>query len=510
MALPVWPAGTRVRLENGRVVDVATGKHHPPGTSLVVCDGRIVALPGSPEAADERPADVVVDLHGLHVVPGLCSTHNHLQIVLPSLLAGVGDLWLARRNGRRQIEKNAADCLLHGVTVVRDAWSEDLRLNRRLREKIDARTIPGPHIRQSVLVSQRGGTFGMDRGFGDRVICSLAGIPVVPYDDPASGVVVFAADAGARAVRDAVDRAVDERAAECIKLYDQREWKVTYAPGATLMTQEQLDAAADQARRRGVPSTLHHVTVESFRRGVRAGITSLVHVPADAALSPADVAAFVAAGCILEPTLSLAYDLNWDVPGFPTRDSARLRRLSEFRAASFGALVQRFWLPELWASALRGRERSEQGRTRLFGVLDLSRVFRYFAGVVGPGMDNVRALFAAGGRVACGNDAGAIPRTPAMIGLELTLLDFALREGGGRLAGADALRIAALHSAATLGLAGTRGAIAPGMVADLALYERDPLADHSLLGSPVAALFLDGRLAIDRVGLHATPTPTGR
>jgi imidazolonepropionase-like amidohydrolase len=131
----------------------------------------------------------------------------------------------------------------------------------------------------------------------------------------------------------------------------------------------------------------------------------------------------------------------------------------------------------------------------------MGRVFRYFSGVVSHGMDNVRAVAAAGGRLAVGNDCGPLPRTPAMVGLELALLDFALREGGARLPPAEALRAATLHGAEALGLADRAGAIAPGHAADLAVYDRDPLADFGVIGSPVAALFQGGRLAVNRCGL---------
>jgi imidazolonepropionase-like amidohydrolase len=58
-----------------------------------------------------------------------------------------------------------------------------------------------------------------------------------------------------------------------------------------------------------------------------------------------------------------------------------------------------------------------------------------------------------------------------------------------------------LHGAEALGLAARAGAIAPGHAADLAVYDRDPLADFGVLGSPVAALFQGGRLAVNRCGL---------
>jgi hypothetical protein len=59
--------------------------------------------------------------------------------------------------------------------------------------------------------------------------------------------------------------------------------------------------------------------------------------------------------------------------------------------------------------------------TRLMGFVDMGGVFRFFAPVLSHGVDNVQRLHAAGASLATGNDAGAIPCTPAMIGLELEL-----------------------------------------------------------------------------------------
>jgi len=47
------------------------------------------------------------------------------------------------------------------------------------------------------------------------------------------------------------------------------------------------------------------------------------------------------------------------------------------------------------------------------------------------------------------------------------------------------------------------GSIQTGKVADLVVLEGDPLQDFTLIGQPVQALFMDGRLAINRCGLEA-------
>jgi imidazolonepropionase-like amidohydrolase len=61
--------------------------------------------------------------------------------------------------------------------------------------------------------------------------------------------------------------------------------------------------------------------------------------------------------------------------------------------------------------------------------------------------------------------------------------------------------VATINSAVSMGLESDFGSIEPEKTADLAILNGDPLEDPHLVGSPVAALFMDGRLVIDNYGL---------
>lgn len=491
-------AGARLTLTNGRFADVVRGCYFPPGTRVVIENGRIEAV-----CAPGDSAGAALDLHGKAVIPGLFNTHCHIQIKYPSLLPGLGDAGLARQYGRQQIEKSMADCLACGITHVRDALTTDLRPNRALGDRIGRGDLAGPRIHHSVLVSQMGGTYTSAPSLFDRLMSAVAGSRPVPFDSPHSGIVAFPAEAGDQAVRDAVDRAIDERGAECVKLYDQREYVPSYAPGASLLTERQLQAAADQARKRGVVCTLHHTNAESLRRGLRAGVTSLAHLPCDEPLGDADVAAFAGSGILLEPTMTLAYYLSWPLPGAPWNNHPRLAALSAFRDRTCAALAGSAWLPEMAASARSMFDKLRLGRTKLLGVIDLSAVFRYYGAMISHGADNLARLVEAGARIACGNDAGAAPAAESMAQHELEMLGLVLNAAPARFSGAAALRAATLHSAQALGVDRSFGSIEPGKVADLVVLDGDPLAEPRLIGSRAAAVFVAGRLVIGHPGQPA-------
>lgn len=487
-----------LRIVGGRLVDVLTGGFLPDGTCLVVENGRIRSILDGPDGSGD-----VIDLGGRAVVPGLFSTHGHIHLVAPSLMLCWGEWMRVKRHRDRQVEKALSDCLDRGITVIQDGLVDDLSLNRRLASRIDGGSMRGPRIHQTVHVTPMGGAFAPRRTFTGRLKRSMMNLSNIDYEDVDSGVLAFAPDATPRDVRDAVDRAVDERGATVIKFYDQQEWGFSYAPGARIMTQEQLDAAADRARARGVNTLIHHLRVASFRRAVRAGVHSLIHVPLDGPLSERDVRDLVEAGCTIEPTATLAYYYSWDLEGHDCHGHPRMRALEEVRQRTEREVAREYWIPELADAMLGGMEKARQGRMKMTGFIEMSQIFRYFSGYATRGMDNVKKLWSLGARdlIACGNDAGAAWCSHASVPLELEMLALCLNEDGEAFTPADALRVATLGSARAMALEDDFGTLEEGKVADLVVLDGDPLEDRSLIGRPAAAVFKDGKLEVDRCGL---------
>jgi len=491
----------RVELVNGRILDVVNGRYFDAGTRVILQGGKIESMPGlAGEPTDVKP-DFTIDLQGKTVIPSLYNTHLHLMMEgSPTMVAGLSDMRRIKKFGEQQIAKNMAECLAHGITHIRDAWQPDLRKNRALMERISKGELPGPRILQAVAVGPSG-SYLQEK---PSLMSKLTPMPSVDTSKDYAGAVTFPMNADDAQVREAVDRAIDERGADAIKIGEQPTSFNTGKP-LPIMTIEQLSVLADQARRRGVQSTMHHMTVESFRRGVKAGVSSLAHVPMDALLTREDIEAFKASGCLNDPTISAWYAIfSWKVGKARSNDHPELDRITKFRdqTYTFADIADEFYIPELRASVINGYKRCTSGVPKMMGVMDMSGMFAWDAKTAN-GFENFCLLYKNGIPMTTGNDTMP-PCTPAMMALDLLLFDHVLKNKpeGKPFSGAEAVRIATINSARSLRLEDEFGSIETGKTADLVILDGDPLEDFRLIGSRVAALFMDGALVINNCGLE--------
>ena len=491
---------SRVEMKNGRIIDVMNGRYHDAGTNIVLRNGKIESMPGlMGETSGIRP-DYSIDLQGKTVLPSLYNTHIHGPESRPSQFPGLRDKSHAKKHEERQIEKNMAECLAHGITNVRHAgFIADLRVNRSRMERFSEAGIPVPRFLQSVVVGPTGSYMQEDLPLWMRA----TGMPQVDPSRNYAAAVAFPIDASEEQVRKAVDTAIDERGADVIKIGDE-SFSMIGNKAVPLMTLEQLTVVADQARRRGVQSTMHHSTVESFRRGVTAGVSSLAHVPFDARLSAADVEALMASGCIVEPTISIFYPaFSWKLAGNLANRDPELNRLTEFRenTYTFADIAEEYYVPELRDGVMNGHKMCAGGKPKMMGIMDMSGFYGWDSKAA-TAFQNFVLLYEHGVLMATGNDTMP-PCTPAMIGLELLMFDHVLKGNPEQkpFDGAEAVRIATIQGAQALGLEKNFGSIERGKTADLAILDGDPLEDFRLIGSRVTALFMDGELVINNCAL---------
>jgi imidazolonepropionase-like amidohydrolase len=195
---------------------------------------------------------------------------------------------------------------------------------------------------------------------------------------------------------------------------------------------------------------------------------------------------------------------SWKLAGARSKDHPELDRLTAFRdrTYTFATIADEYFVPELRPSVMNGYKRCASGKPKMMGIIDASGMLTW-SEKTATYFENFRLLVEHGVPMTTGND-NKPPCTPAMMDLELLMFDHLLKgkPDGQQLSGAEAVKIATINSARSLGLEGDFGSIETGKTADLVILDGDPLEDFRVIGSRVAALFMDGELVINNCGLE--------
>lgn len=207
------------------------------------------------------------------------------------------------------------------------------------------------------------------------------------------------------------------------------------AAGAEALTEAELRAGVEEARKAGVLTATHAQGLAGIKNSLRAGIDTIEHG---------------------------AFD-EWDDEAFTLfADSAQPRWLVPTLAAPAGILSGAGRLPD-WMIA----------KTRPVGEKHRA---------------NIAAAFAAGVKLAAGTDAGTPLNPHGGLARELELM----HEVGISLD--EIFRAVSSNAAAALGLSGLIGSFAAGAAADLVAVDGDPLNDVAAYGRPLAIVSAGVRL----------------
>jgi imidazolonepropionase-like amidohydrolase len=237
------------------------------------------------------------DLEAACVTPGLVNAHVHLE------MSGEADTmggFVGTTPSERMLwaVANARKSLLAGVTTVRDVGcSESIAME--LRDAVDAGKVLGPRIRAAGNVLCMTGGHGW---FVGRAVDS-------PWD----------AVKGVREQR--------MRGADCIKLIATGGVLTKGAvPGVAQLTEEEMRAAIDEARKHNMPVAAHAIGTEGIKNALRAGVTSIEH---GHMLDDEAIELFKKNGAYLVPTLTaptciLEHLEDGHQPEFVTRKAAEI------------------------------------------------------------------------------------------------------------------------------------------------------------------------------------------
>jgi imidazolonepropionase-like amidohydrolase len=286
LAVPVFlaaqePATNSFAIVHANAVDVRTGTITPDAT-IVVRDGKIVSV--GPGAA---PSGLrVVDVRGLHVLPGLIDAHTHISNL---------------RAARAALES--------GVTTVRSsgvsAW-----VDVGLRELARQGAIPGPDV--------------VAAGYHVRPHIAEEAFLTDPTLAPLMKGVTLPAD-----IRQVV-RANLAHGVDFIKvLATERAGTADTDPRKQVYTETELRAAVEEAGLKNVPVQAHAHGDEGAMAAVRAGVRSIEH---GTYLSDATLTLMKEKGTYLVPTYITVVDVaspggDYDQPALLRRGEHMLPRL---------------------------------------------------------------------------------------------------------------------------------------------------------------------------------------
>ncbi|HJS74438.1 MAG TPA: amidohydrolase family protein [Vicinamibacteria bacterium] len=409
-------------------VQVVDGTGGPPkaAQAVVIENGRIKAV--GPVADVAVPAGAQrLELEGHTVIPGIVGMHNHTFYT----------------TSERESQMNVTSPRLYlasGVTTIRTTGSFSPYSEINLKRSIESGEIAGPRMHVTgPYISGKGAATTMAQ---------------VTTPEDARRVVSYWADEGA-----------------------------TWFKAYTLISRAELEAAIDEAHRRGLKFTAHLCSV-TFPEAVDLGIDGLEHgfftnteydadkkpdeCPADYQKSlqnidirgeqvQATVRHMIEKGVALTSTLAV-YELY--VPGRPPLEDRVLRAIAPEAREEY--LVQR-------------KEIAAAAKDSVMGdIFPRAQAFEHM-------------FYKAGGLLAAGVDptgnGGALPGFGDQRNYELLL--------EAEFTPAEALQIMTLNGAKVLGVDKDLGSIAAGKIADLVLIQGDPVTRHAEIRN-VVTVFKDG------------------
>jgi imidazolonepropionase-like amidohydrolase len=411
----------RVVLEHVNVID-GTGSAAQADRNVVIENGKIAAItPGADLPASDSVT--LLDLRGDSVMPGIVGMHDHLYYIRPGIM--------------QEMAYSAPRLYLaNGVTTMRTTGSINAYEDVRLRDAIDAGTIPGPHMDVT----------------GPYLEGANPGGPLTHYQ-----------------LRDAAD------ARQTVAYWADRG--VTSFKAYTHITRDELRAAIEEAHKRGLKVTGHLCSV-TYPEAIEAGIDNLEHgFFTNTQLDP-DKKPDVCSASQGDATLAKMS------PGTPEADQLIASLVAHHVAItstlpnSTAASAPRLEVGALEAMSSSARETYLYWRNRTPNKP---------SDLVKREMALERAFVAAGGLLIAGPDpvgvGGNVPGFADHREIEL------LVEAG--FTPLEAIRIATLNGAKFLGRDDRIGSIAAGKNADLLVVKGDPAA-HVEDIEKVEIVFKDG------------------
>jgi imidazolonepropionase-like amidohydrolase len=411
---------------------------------VIIEEGKIQAIePRSDLGAFSSYA--TVDLGGRTLLPGLID--NHVHITVP-FINHVNLSVITQMN--RQIALNFSNCIMGGVTTVRDVGGFPGKVNK-FRAMADANEIPGPRVISSLspIAAREGDELGAPGSapyFTNPITRWFLG---GNYAERPTNVAE---------IEEACDRMI-ALGAQWLKTLHQDHTSSYYPRPLPNHSDEGYRAILAKGREAGIKCALHEPLVSGFKKGVDLGFHTLEHTPEDGVIPDAYIEKFMKQGMAIMPTMVVQGDVLI---------TDQLLELMETRGEEF--LVPES-LEQITAHVkelqdLESRELSESEQRALH------REPRYSADMFANVVANLKKLHRMGADVGIGTDIGN-PSTQFFGRYADELRHFA----AAGIPNADILRRATSLNARIIDMQDSIGSIEKGKGADLIAVRGDPLED---------------------------------
>jgi imidazolonepropionase-like amidohydrolase len=414
------------------------------GRMVVLEDGKIRSI--EPEGDLGAYTEYqLVDLGGRTLLPGLIDNHVHISV---PFISHVNFAAITQMN--RQIELNFRNCIMGGVTTVRDVGGFPGKINK-YRAMADANEIPGPRVISSLspIAARKGDELGAPGSapyFTNPVIKWFLG---GNYAERPRDV---------EEIEEACDRMI-ALGAQWLKTLHQEHTFSYYPRPLPNHSDEGYRAILAKGREAGIKCALHEPLVSGFEKGVELGFHTLEHTPCDGEIPDAYIGKFMEQGMAIMPTMVVQGDVLI---------TDQLLELLETRGEEFLVPESRKQITEKVEElkALQSRTLSPQEqRAQNYEP-------RYSADMFANVRKNVKKLYRMGADVGIGTDIGN-PSTQFFGRYTDEFKHFASLG----IPNADILRRGTSLNARIIDMQDRIGSIEKGREADLIAVRGDPLSD---------------------------------
>jgi imidazolonepropionase-like amidohydrolase len=431
----------------------------------------ILLIEGDKIRSIERRGDLdqysdckTVDLKGWTILPGLID--NHVHITSPFMVGNPDEM-------DQQIEYNFRNCVMSGVTTVRDVGAFPGKISK-FKSKADKNEIPGPRVISSLsmIAARKGEQLGWPE--------------YVPYfEDP----IVKGLIGGNFAERPATVGEIKEVSEELIKMGAQ--WLKTlhqdhsfsfYPRQLPNHTDEGYRAILETGKRHDVKCALHGIFVSGFKKGVDLGFHTLEHMPMDDVIPDLYAEKFTAKQMAIIPTIMVYGDflIHRKILDLLANHGKEYLTPEAMKQVSL-------FIRELLAQ--EKRDLSEEEKTKL--LVDPLYFKEMFPNVI----ENLKKLNSMGARLGIGTDSGTFRGLFGRYNDELRHMTSA------GISNFDTLRVATGVNAVIIDMQDKIGTIEKGKCADIIAVEGNPLEDISVLDNVGMVMkggaFIKGKQILD-------------